>query len=110
MTMTIWKPCMGALIALTSSSSADSHVRSIGSEEYDDDDDDDDGHDEEYDDDSDDDWEDDKILMKINTKKHFFVSLKIVVIKLGDTNNDGYDVIIKKLSQSVPKQSKQKTT
>ena len=51
MTMTIWKPCMGALLDLTSSSSADSHVRSIGSEEYDHDHDDED-HDEEYDDNS----------------------------------------------------------
>ena len=51
MTMTIWKPCMGALIALTSSSSADSHVRSIGSEEYDDDEEE---EEEEYDDDDDD--------------------------------------------------------
>ena len=46
--MTILKPCMWALLALTSSSGADSTVRSVGSEEYDDDDDDDD-------DDSDDD-------------------------------------------------------
>ena len=46
--MTILKPCMWALLALTSSSGADSTVRSVGSEEYDDEDDDDD-------DDSDDD-------------------------------------------------------
>ena len=46
---------MGALIALTSSSSADSHVRSIGSEEYDDDEEE---EEEEYDDDDDDDEDD----------------------------------------------------